>query len=86
MEVNSTRFPSGIAALADWLHGKGKHPRFLGPNPCPVAHSYQFCGRFFSLPAARRALLVLHWLRRRRQTGFLMRSCTRESCCQQDAK
>ena len=23
MEVNSTRFPSGISALADWLHGKG---------------------------------------------------------------
>ncbi|CAK0783007.1 hypothetical protein CVIRNUC_006202 [Coccomyxa viridis] len=23
MEVNSTRFPSGIPALADWLHGKG---------------------------------------------------------------
>jgi len=26
MEVNSTRFPSGIPALADWLHGKGKPP------------------------------------------------------------
>ena len=26
MEVNSTRFPSGIPALADWLHGKGKDP------------------------------------------------------------
>ena len=24
MEVNSTRFPSGIPALADWLHGKGE--------------------------------------------------------------
>ena len=28
MEVNTTRFPSGIPALADWLHGKGK-------SPCP---------------------------------------------------
>ena len=26
MDVNSTRFPSGIASLADWLHGKGVPP------------------------------------------------------------
>jgi hypothetical protein len=24
MEVNTTRFPSGIPALANWLHGKGR--------------------------------------------------------------
>ena len=28
MEVNSTRFPSGIPALADWLHGKGECAHF----------------------------------------------------------
>ena len=36
MEVNSTRFPSGIPALADWLHGKGDFdltPQGLGANP-----------------------------------------------------
>lgn len=25
MEVNSTRFPSGMSGLADWLHSKGMH-------------------------------------------------------------
>ena len=29
MEVNSTRFPSGIPALADWLHGKGEFALIL---------------------------------------------------------
>lgn len=29
MEVNTTRFPSGIPALADWLHGKGEAPLLL---------------------------------------------------------
>ena len=24
MEYNSTRFPSGISVLADWLHNKGR--------------------------------------------------------------
>ena len=48
MEVNSTRFPSGIAALADWLHGKGKYSRLLCQEPCIEDQSQEFCGRSFS--------------------------------------
>ena len=41
MEVNSTRFPSGIPALADWLHGKGKDATqtLLAGLPAPLDQS-----------------------------------------------
>ena len=39
MEVNSTRFPSGISALADWLHGKGKDLVFFPGISAPAVQS-----------------------------------------------
>ena len=57
MEVNSTRFPSGIPALADWLHGKGD---------CDTTSRSLGCMYLVQFHEVQNSLSVTGW-----ETGFL---------------
>lgn len=52
MEVNSTRFPSGIPALADWLHVKGKGATQTLPAGLPALQDHSQCMRQKASPEA----------------------------------